>query len=87
MFDSKPVIPISKAALTSRIRRHIAKDHWRLVHGRGRNLTQMTSNFGRVYVMDLRRNCVVEKYVEIEEYGRKLGVLKQWEFLEKLKSD
>lgn len=81
MSDSKPFLPVTKAALLSRIRRHIAKDHWRLIHGRGRNLTQMTSNFGHIYVMDTRRNCVVEKFVEIEAYGRKLGVLKQEEFL------
>jgi hypothetical protein len=78
-MTTKPDAPVSRSALISRIRRHISAKGWRLVHARS---AQMASNFGEIYIMDVRRNCVVEPRIDLEKYGRELGVLHGWEHLE-----
>ena len=36
-------------------------------------------DLGRHYVIDLRSNCVLHKDVDLEEFGRELGVLRPYE--------
>lgn len=37
---------------------------------------------GRYFVIDTSRNIIVDKRVDLQEYGRDLGVLKAWEEVE-----
>jgi hypothetical protein len=36
---------------------------------------------GRYYIVDLYHNLVVDTYVDIEQLGREIGVLAEWESL------
>jgi hypothetical protein len=36
---------------------------------------------GRYYVIDIRRNCVTQQYVDVEDLARELKVLQSWEEL------
>jgi hypothetical protein len=37
---------------------------------------------GRYYVVDLTRNVVTDRQIDLEAFARKLGVLQAWEKLE-----
>ena len=68
-------IPISKRALVQRLNRHLRKQNEALRGKRGENT-------GEYYLVDFKRNAVVEDSVAIEKLGRELGVLKPYERLE-----
>lgn len=58
-------------ALIKRINRRLARDGQRLRTTRG---IQMLLDVGEHYVIDLSRNCVVDKYVDVEQLAHQLGV-------------
>ena len=71
-------VPITLRALTARINRHLAGKGQALKRSRG-----MTASaaLGEHYVVDLTRNHVAVRYVDIESFARDLGVLAGWEEL------
>ncbi len=69
-------IQISKRAAIQRINRKLAADQEMLKTCRGERLKQ---EVGRYYVIDLFHNRVAEKHIELEEFGRKLGVIAGYE--------
>jgi hypothetical protein len=83
----KPFVPVSERALVARINRRLKKDWLRLVRTRGQ---RAILDLGEYYIHEMRRNLAFDTYVDIEELGRKLGVLKEYERfagLEELEND
>ena len=71
-------VPVTRRALLQRINRRL-KDEGEVVYAaRG---TQARRDLGDYYRLDLSRNAVIEKDVNPEALGRKLGVLQQYEYL------
>jgi hypothetical protein len=68
-------VPITKRALVQRINRHLRKRNEALRGKRG-------PNTGEYYLVDFKRNTLIEDAVAVETLGRELGVLKPYERLE-----
>ena len=71
--------PVTEKAIVARINRNRKPDLEMLRKSRGR---MMESNFGEFYVIDLRRNCILDTHVDPETYARELGVMRGYEFIE-----
>jgi hypothetical protein len=71
-------VPVTLRALTARINRHLAGQGQTLKRARG-----MTARaaLGEHYLVDLVRNHVAARHVDIERLARDLGVLAGWEEL------
>jgi hypothetical protein len=79
-FPAKPRYGlVSRRALIQRINRKIAGDWEQLKTNRSERWYQ---NLGDYYVVNVERNFIVETHIDLEDYGRKVGVLKDWEKLE-----
>jgi hypothetical protein len=70
---------VSPRALVGRINRHLAHENQMVRSPRGRGLN---SNLGDYFIVDFNRNFIVATKVNIEELGREIGVLAQWEEME-----
>jgi hypothetical protein len=71
-------IAISRRALTQRINRKLATEGERLRAYRG---GRSWNDLGDYYIVDVNRNVVVRAHVDIEGYGRVLGVIAGYETL------
>jgi hypothetical protein len=71
-------VPVCRRALVVRINRKLAGSGEMLRAARGARLRR---ELGRFYRVDTRRNCLVEKNVDLEQFARKLRSLKAWEAL------
>lgn len=69
------VVPITERALIQRLRRALAKDGDRLVANRGGAYTEAMGRFWRVN----QNNNIIDQDVDLEELGRELNVLREWE--------
>ena len=73
-------VPVSERALVARINRILDKKREALrrcrADSRGRNY------LGQYYTVDLSKNFVIAKHVDIESWGRKLEILAPYEALE-----
>jgi hypothetical protein len=80
MTSKKQTVPVSERALVQRIGRALAKDgeQLRKVRAEGARL-----ELGDYYTLNVSRNFVVQKDVDIEELGRQLQVLRPYESLAK----
>jgi hypothetical protein len=76
---AKQRVPVSARAILQRINRKLKPDWKQLNTGRGWLLERTV---GRYYVIDIRRNCVTQQYVDVEDPARELKVLQSWEQLE-----
>jgi len=79
-----PRTPVSHDALVKRINRKLAREGERLRKTRpcrGEGVSRMWMNCGDFYVIDVRRNFLVDTHVDVEILGRKLGVLAHYERL------
>jgi len=74
----KAGVPVTARALIQRINRALAKDNEILKTTRGERAVQ---DLGQYYVLDFNMNAVMRKDVDIEEFGRQLGALKDFEKL------
>lgn len=75
---AKQRVPVSERAILQRINRKLKSGWKQLKTGRGLLLER---TIGRYYVIDIRRNCVTQQYVDVEELARELKVLQSWEEL------
>ena len=75
---AKQRVPVSARAILQRINRKLKPDWKQLKTGRGLLLERTV---GRYYVIDIRRNCVTQQYVDVEDLARELKVLQSWEEL------
>ena len=65
---------LSPKALIGRINRRLAHEHEALRTSRG---TRAEQELGRHYVLDLDRNAILARDIDLESYGRELGVLSE----------
>ena len=72
----KHKVPVTPKALIQRINRKLRPDDQLLRTARSERIAQ---DLGWYYVVDLRRNLLVEKDVCLEDLGRELEVLQAWE--------
>ena len=71
-------VPVTMRALFVRVSRALAKKGQVLKTTRG---GRAQAELGRFYVIDQRRNVIVDKAVDLEAFARKLGALKDYEHL------
>jgi hypothetical protein len=71
-------VPVSTRALIQRVNRKLEAKNMQLKATRG---MRAIADLGEFFVIDASRNFVVDKYVNIEELGRKVGALQPWEEL------
>jgi hypothetical protein len=76
--STKEKVPVTKHALVQRINRALKKDGEKLQAARG---MQAFLDLGDFYTIDVSRNFILEKNVDLEKMGRRLGVLKPFERL------
>jgi hypothetical protein len=76
MSAGKATVPVSERALIQRVNRRLRLDDEVLKAARGAKVEQ---ELGRYYVVDLRRNSLVEKDCDPEAIACRLGVLREWE--------
>jgi len=69
-------VPVTLPALLKRINRKIAAKGERLKATRGERLR---GEVGDYYGIDDHRNFVTARHVDPVQWGRELGVLKEWE--------
>jgi len=72
-------VPVTERALVQRLNRSLAADGMQLKKTVG---ARAFATLGDYYVVDISRNFVVEKEIDIESLGRKRKVLAEWEVLE-----
>jgi hypothetical protein len=72
-------VQVSLPALMARINRKLAPASEQLKAARG---ARARFDLGEYYVLDYARNFVMAFRVDPEDFGRELGVLKDWEALE-----
>jgi len=72
-------VPVTRRALIQRINRIIlAAGSEQLKSARG----QAAATLGHYYIVDLKRNSVARKDVDVTALAREMGVLQPWEQLE-----
>jgi hypothetical protein len=75
----RKLVPVSERALMARIRRWLARGDERLATCR--EGSRGFQELGRYYIVDAKRNFIRHTNVDLEELGRKLGLLMEWEQL------
>ena len=73
--------PISERALAARVSRRLSKDGERLKACK--EDSRAFNSLGRYYVVDIERNVVTDRRIDLEAFARKLGVLQAWEKLDR----
>lgn len=69
-------MPTTTGALVKRINRRLAHNGQRLRTTRG---ARMIAAVGLHWVEDIRRSCVVERDVDVEELAQRLGLVRPFE--------
>lgn len=72
-------VPVSLRALIQRINRKLAAEGECLKKARSAKAQQ---DLGDYYIIEISRNLVFGKDVDLEQLGRKIGALKSWEHVE-----
>ena len=73
-------VPITTRALVQRINRALEKDHEVLKRSRG---AEAMREFGDYFVVNFNMGAVVRVDVDLEDFGREIGVLEEFERLSK----
>lgn len=72
---------ITEEALAARIRRALKKQSEFLTLKKSRS-QRMRQDVGDWYVLDVNHNCIVDRYLNLEDYARELEVLADHEVME-----
>jgi hypothetical protein len=72
-------VPVSPRALLRRLNRKLQREHEVIKPTRS---ARWRDELGDYYVVDLDRNAIARKQVNLEQYARELGVLQEYEKLE-----
>jgi hypothetical protein len=72
-------VPVSERALVARINRKLEGDSEAI--RRCRRDSKGWSELGDYYLIDLEKNCLIAKDVDLQDFARKLGVLANHEAL------
>ena len=79
MTAKKDAKPVSEKALRARINRKLAHDHEAL--RRCRTTSRDWATLGNWYIVDVYRNAITDKHVDLETCAKDLGVLGEDEVL------
>jgi uncharacterized protein YnzC (UPF0291/DUF896 family) len=71
-------VPITEKALYQRINRKLKDQDASLKRARG----SVETTLGEYFVVDVKGNYVTNHHIQIENLGRELGVLAEWETLQ-----
>ena len=74
----KTAVPISRRALIGRMNRALAARDEQLIISRG---ALAKDAVGLYWIRDNKRNCVVKRDIDLEDYARKMGILQDYEVL------
>jgi len=74
----KTAVPISRRALIGRMNRALAARDEQVIISRG---ALAKDAVGHYWIRDNRRNCVVKRDIDLEDYARKMGILQEYERL------
>jgi hypothetical protein len=77
-MTTKTRVPITEKALYQRINRKLRAQDEVLKRARG----NVETTLGDYYVVNVNRNYVAQHHVGLEQLGRELGVLAEWETLQ-----
>lgn len=72
-------VPITEKALYQRINRKLRQRDE--VLKRSRVSTEV--DLGKYFVVDLHRNAVTNHHIDIEDFGKQIGVMADWESLQR----
>jgi len=70
--DTMPRESVTPAALIKRINRKLSPRRERVCKSRG---LQQTNNVGEYYLLDWNLGAVIDTFVDLESFARKIGVL------------
>jgi hypothetical protein len=70
--------PVTERAVLQRINRRLGPNE-AMKAARGHAVTDL----GRYYTVSFRKNCVLQRHVDLEAFGRKLGALADFEHMER----
>jgi hypothetical protein len=77
---NKTKAPVSLRAVMARVNRKLAKEDEML--RRCRSDSRGWHELGDFYVVDVSRNCITDKQVDLEALAREMDVLAKWEQVE-----
>lgn len=72
-------VKVSERALAARINRKLKPDMEALRKCRSE---KWVKDLGYYYTIDLGKNCILDRHIQLENFGRELGALKPFEELE-----
>lgn len=72
-------VQVSERALIQRINRRLKRSGEQLRAARSEAAER---DLGRHFVVDVNRNAITIQNVDLEKFGRKLGVLQPWEVMQ-----
>jgi hypothetical protein len=79
-------VPISERALLQRLNRALAKEDLMVKKSRSKDQDSRGNyvyrELGEFFVVNTQRNVVDSKNIDLEDWGKKMKVLKPWERLE-----
>jgi hypothetical protein len=75
----KTAVPVTTRSLVQRINRKLVLDSQKLMTCKKSN--HWFEDLGSHYIVDMSRNQLVSKHVDLEEFGRKVEALQPWEKL------
>lgn len=78
MDNNRRTVPVTMGALIKRINRVLNKYDEVLKVTRGQ---RMLFDVGQFYIINWRTNWIIDKYIDPEQLGRELGVLKEFEYV------
>ena len=78
---SKQTVPVSERALLQRINRRL-RDDVECVRKTRQSLLERQPDFGDYFRLDLMKNAIIDRDVDLEDLGRELKALASWESLQ-----
>jgi len=72
-------VPVSERALVQRVNRMLAQEDQALKKTRG---SRWLNDLGAYYTADLQHNAILDRMVDLEEFGKEFGMLAEYEHLD-----
>jgi hypothetical protein len=69
-------VPVNRRALIARLNRALEAQDQQLIISRGNNAKQAVGHF---WLRDNKRNAVLRRDIDLEEFARKIGCLQEYE--------
>ena len=76
MSKKQTKVPVSLRAVIQRVQRKLEAKGEML---KGARDGAAMADLGKFYTIDVKRNCIVHRDIDIEQFAREVGALKAWE--------